>query len=97
MTAAPTLDAGLLLAQIRALGSIGADEAAGGRTRIALTDADKAGRDQLVRWMRELDLGVRIDRVGNVFGILPAATPAGDAAPLMIGSHIDTVRNAGAL
>ena len=59
MTAAPTLDAGLLLAQIRALGSIGADEAAGGRTRIALTDADKAGRDQLVRWMRELDLGVR--------------------------------------
>jgi N-carbamoyl-L-amino-acid hydrolase len=90
-----SLDAPLLLRQIHALGAIGHDAAQGGRTRIALTDADKAGRDQLVRWMRELDLDVRIDRVGNIFGILPAAS--GDGRPLMVGSHIDTVRNAGAL
>ena len=95
--AALSLDAPLLLAQIRALGAIGSDATGGGRTRIALTDADQAGRDQLVRWMRELDLDVRVDRIGNIFGLLGAATPAGDARPLMMGSHIDTVRHAGAL
>ncbi|OWT65645.1 Zn-dependent hydrolase [Candidimonas nitroreducens] len=93
----PSLDAQLLLAQIRALGEIGSDAPGEGRTRIALTDADRAGRDLLVRWMRELELDVRIDRIGNIFGILRAATTEGDARPLMIGSHIDTVRNAGAL
>ncbi len=91
------LDAPLLLAQIHALGTIGHDPAHGGRTRIALTEEEKAGRDQLVRWMRELALDVRIDRVGNIFGILHAASVDGDAQPLMVGSHIDTVRNAGAL
>lgn len=37
-----------LLEQIHALGEIGADAQHGGRTRIALTEADKAGRDQLL-------------------------------------------------
>jgi N-carbamoyl-L-amino-acid hydrolase len=90
------LDPDSVLAQIRSLGSIGADPA-GGRTRITLTDDEKSGRDQLVRWMRELDLDVQVDRIGNIFGILHAAHADGDARPLMIGSHIDTVRNAGAL
>lgn len=93
----PSLDAGVLLAQIRGLGDIGSDGAGNGRTRIALTDADRAGRDCLLRWMRELQLDVRVDRIGNIFGILHAASSEGDAQPLMIGSHIDTVRNAGAL
>ncbi|MFC5696034.1 Zn-dependent hydrolase [Pseudomonas sp. GCM10022186] len=87
----------ILLQQIRTLGEIGADPANGGRTRIALTDAEKAGRDQLVAWMRELGLDVRIDRIGNIFGTLRSATDQGDQAPLMMGSHIDTVTNAGAL
>ena len=91
------LDAPLLLAQIGVLGAMGHDPAQGGRTRIALTDDEKAGRDQLVAWMRELGLEVRIDQVGNIFGILHAASDAVDAQPLMMGSHIDTVRNAGAL
>jgi N-carbamoyl-L-amino-acid hydrolase len=94
-----SLDAPALLGQIQALGAIGADAAdvaAGGRTRIALTDAEKAGRDLVVQWMRELQLEVRIDRIGNIFGILHAAGEGG-RRPLMIGSHIDTVRNAGAL
>lgn len=96
-TSTLSLDAKLLLEQIRALGAIGAEGASGGRTRIALTDDEKAGRDQLVQWMRELQLEVRVDRIGNIFGILPAATEAGNERPLMMGSHIDTVRNAGAL
>jgi N-carbamoyl-L-amino-acid hydrolase len=98
MPATPLLlDTRLLLEQVRALGAIGADAASGGRTRIALTDEEKSGRDQLVQWMQELNLDVRIDRIGNIFGILHAATRDGDQQPLMIGSHIDTVRNAGAL
>lgn len=97
MTTPLALDTDLLLQQIAALGAIGLDPATGGRTRIALTDADQAGRDQLVAWMRELDLAVQVDAMGNVFGILPAATAQGDAQPLMMGSHIDTVRHAGAL
>ncbi|WP_457790729.1 allantoate amidohydrolase [Pseudomonas sp. PL-6] len=96
-SAAPRLNGALLLEQIRALGEIGVDSVNGGRTRIALTDAEKAGRDQLVAWMRELDLDVRIDRIGNIFGTLRSASDQGDQAPLMMGSHIDTVTNAGAL
>lgn len=92
-----SLDSERLLAQIHALGAIGADTTVGGRTRIALTDAEKAGRDLVVEWMRELQLDVRIDRIGNIFGILSAATESGNQQPLMMGSHIDTVRNAGAL
>ncbi|TFF39891.1 Zn-dependent hydrolase [Pseudomonas sp. RIT623] len=88
------LNGPLLLEQIHALGAIGVDAVHGGRTRIALTDAEKAGRDQLVAWMRALDLDIAIDRIGNIFGTLPGAS---DDAPLMIGSHIDSVTNAGAL
>ena len=90
----PLLDTAKLLEQLRELGAIGHDAAQGGRTRIALTDEEKAGRDLLVRWMRELDLEVRVDQIGNIFGVLHAEHPE---QPLMMGSHIDTVRNAGAL
>ncbi len=90
------LNGALLLEQIRLLGDIGADPEQGGRTRIVLTDAEKAGRDQVVAWMKALDLRVRIDRIGNIFATLPAASGE-DLAPLMMGSHIDTVTNAGAL
>ncbi|MBN3789584.1 Zn-dependent hydrolase [Burkholderia sp. Ac-20353] len=91
------LDGALLLAQLRALGEVGADPDAGGRTRIALTDDERAGRDLVVEWMRELDLEIRIDRIGNIFGTLRAESDDGSQRPLMMGSHIDTVKNAGAL
>ena len=92
-----TLDAERLLEQLRELGTIGQDPAQGGRTRIALTDEEKAGRDLLMTWMLELDLEVRVDQVGNIFGVLHAASTGNASKPLMMGSHIDTVRNAGAL
>jgi len=93
-----TLDADLLLAQLQTLGRIGADNDGGGRTRLALTDADRAGRDLLMQWLREAQLDVRIDAIGNIFGILPAADASvDDGQALMMGSHIDTVKNAGAL
>ncbi|WP_027819080.1 Zn-dependent hydrolase [Paraburkholderia bannensis] len=93
------IDGARLIRQLQQLGEIGADAEAGGRTRIALTDAERAGRDQVAAWMRELDLDVRVDRIGNLFGTLRAQADHGDGThrPLMMGSHIDTVKNAGAL
>jgi N-carbamoyl-L-amino-acid hydrolase len=65
----------------------------GSCARLALTDEDKAGRDLLVHWMQELGLVVRIDGIGNVFGLRAGRQP--DLAPVMTGSHIDTVRTGG--
>jgi N-carbamoyl-L-amino-acid hydrolase len=61
-------------------------------TRLALSDEDKAGRDLLVGWMREAGLAVTVDAIGNIFGFW--GTDA-CAEPIMIGSHIDTVIDAG--
>jgi len=80
-----------LLERIGAHGAIGAIEG-GGVCRIALTDADRAGRDQLVAWMRHLDLDVSVDRIGNIFGVRRGKT---DLPPVMTGSHIDTVATGG--
>ena len=76
------LDDETLLEQLRELGKLGADPEAGGRTRIALTDEERAGRDLVVKWMRELDLDVRIDRIGNIFGTLKSASDDGNQRPL---------------
>jgi N-carbamoyl-L-amino-acid hydrolase len=91
------LDGAILLNQLRQLSEIGADLEVGGRTRIALTDDERAGRDLVVNWMRELDLEVRVDRIGNILGTLHSGADDVEQWPLMIGSHIDTVKNAGAL
>lgn len=91
------LNGAKLLQQIKTLADIGVDLTHGGRTRIALSDAEKAGRDQLVAWMRELELDIQVDRVGNIFGSLRSAGDTGHERPFMMGSHIDTVINAGAL
>ncbi|MBL8353098.1 MAG: diaminopropionate ammonia-lyase [Burkholderiaceae bacterium] len=80
-----------LMQRIAAQAAIGAIDG-GGVCRIALTDADQRGRDQLVRWMKALGLVVRVDRIGNIFGIRADRT---DAAPVMTGSHIDTVATGG--
>lgn len=92
-----TLDADTLLKNINTLGAIGADSQHGGRSRIALTDAEKLGRDQVVTWMKALDLKVHIDEIGNIFGILPDQDGNTIHNAIMLGSHIDSVYNAGAL
>jgi N-carbamoyl-L-amino-acid hydrolase len=64
----------------------------GGCRRLALSDEDRQGRDRLLGWMRKIGLEVRIDKIGNMIGIYPGHT---DAAPVMLGSHIDTVASGG--
>ena len=64
----------------------------GGNNRLALTDADKEGRDLVVTWMRDLGLEVSIDTIGNVVATQP---DTGSGPPVMMGSHIDTVATGG--
>jgi N-carbamoyl-L-amino-acid hydrolase len=80
-----------LCGKLDELGQVGALEG-GGVCRLALTPADRAGRDLVVRWMRELGLIVTVDRIGNIVGER-AGRSVGD--PVMIGSHIDTVATGG--
>ena len=80
-----------LLSRIEELASIGAIDG-GGSCRLALTDEDRAGRDLVVTWMRDLDLDISIDSIGNVVAVRPGKT---DGPPTMTGSHIDTVRSGG--
>lgn len=82
-----------LLNRLQELGLTGLDDD-NKRTRLAASDADKVGRDLLVTWMKEARLEVEIDRIGNIFGIW-YGTENKDEAPILLGSHIDTVINAG--
>lgn len=87
------IDEKVLFSRLRILGDIGRD-GEGMLARLAVSDADKQGRDQLVSWLLAAGLDVRIDRIGNILGIWRIES---DIAPLMMGSHIDSVINAGIL
>jgi allantoate deiminase len=49
---------------------------------------------EITSWMKPLGAQVRVDAAGNLRGLYPAAEP--NAPRLLIGSHLDTVPNAGA-
>jgi N-carbamoyl-L-amino-acid hydrolase len=88
-----SIDAERLLGRLRELGGIGRD-ANGRLVRLAASDADRAGRDAVVSWIRDAGLGISVDRIGNIFGIWSGGTNT-DEAPVLVGSHIDTVIDAG--
>ncbi|MCL4292754.1 MAG: Zn-dependent hydrolase [Acidimicrobiia bacterium] len=77
--------------RLDALGRVGG-RPDGGNSRLALTDADREGRDLVTMWMRDLGLEVGIDRIGNIVARQPWPD---SAAPVMAGSHIDTVQAGG--
>ncbi|MGZ2460484.1 Zn-dependent hydrolase [Rhizobium sp. IY2] len=88
-----SIDAARLLGRIRTLGEIGRD-ADGRLIRLAASDTEKLGRDRFVAWIEGAGLQVAVDRIGNIFGIWKPDSVT-DNAPLMLGSHIDTVIGAG--
>ncbi|MEJ7800198.1 MAG: Zn-dependent hydrolase [Ilumatobacter sp.] len=95
-TAHLRIDIDRLIGRLEALGEIGAVHGPNGErgcARLALTDADRDGRDLVVTWMNDMGLLVEVDQVGNVFATLPGRDP--ELAPVMTGSHIDTVRTGG--
>ncbi|MSP24877.1 MAG: Zn-dependent hydrolase [Myxococcales bacterium] len=92
------IDEARLWASLHELAAIGQyrDEDTGllGVNRLALTDADAAGRRQVMRWFEQVGLAVRVDRIGNVYGRRSGLDDS--LAPVLTGSHIDSVPTAGA-
>lgn len=65
----------------------------GGVSRVAYSDADKQGREYVMRLMREAKLDVTIDVAGNILG--RRAGSDASLKPLLFGSHIDSVPDGG--
>ncbi|MDM8540861.1 Zn-dependent hydrolase [Desulfococcaceae bacterium HSG9] len=61
---------------------------AGGVQRLTLSDEDKAARDLFVQWLKELNLEITIDEMGNIFGKRDGKN--NDLAPVLSGSHVDS-------
>ncbi len=71
----------------------GHSELSGGLTRVFLSPQARAAGEQVLGWMREAGMQARLDAIGNVVGRYEAERPARPC--LMLGSHLDTVRDAG--
>lgn len=64
-----------------------------GVSRVAYSDADVAGRRYVMDLMQAAGLEPRIDPAGNIFGRRAGSEPS--LAPILFGSHIDSVPNGG--
>lgn len=62
-------------------------------TRLAYSPAMRSAHELVGGWMREAGLAVRMDAVGNLIARQKGTSPA--AKTLFLGSHLDTVRDAG--
>ena len=66
-------------------------------TRTFLSEPMREVHSRLAGWMAAAGMTVRVDAAGNIRGVYPAASERDAAAPrFFIGSHLDTVPNAGA-
>jgi N-carbamoyl-L-amino-acid hydrolase len=88
----PAASAGRMLERITALSAFGANPE-GGVSRVAFSDADIAGREYVVKLMRDAGLEVRVDAAGNLIGRRAGTDPRLPA--IMFGSHIDSVPGGG--
>src|SRR5689334_22533895 len=95
MTSAPLSSyadaARLVLERCDQLGSY--SEEADRRTRRYGTEAMRQTNDAVKSWMLAAGMHPRQDAIGNLVARYEAATP--DARTLVLGSHLDTVRDAG--
>lgn len=64
-----------------------------GLTRVYLSPQQRAANALALGWMREAGMSARLDAVGNVVGHYEGERPG--LPCLMLGSHLDTVRDAG--
>lgn len=81
----------LVMQRIETLAQI--TESAGQLTRTFASPAMRQANELVGAWMREAGMAVRTDAIGNLIGHYPAAQP--DGRILLLGSHLDTVRDAG--
>jgi N-carbamoyl-L-amino-acid hydrolase len=61
---------------------------AGGNNRQTVTDADAEGRALFQSWCESAGCTMGVDKIGNMFATRPGTDP--DAAPVYVGSHLDT-------
>jgi len=69
-------------------------EDAGGTRRTFLSPPMRDCHREVSSWMKALGMNVSVDAVGNLRGFLAGTSPT--APRILIGSHLDTVPNAGA-
>src|SRR5919106_6749399 len=68
-------------------------ELPGGLTRVFLSREARAATDMVLGWMREAGMQAKLDPIGNAAGRYEGERPG--LPCLMLGSHLDTVRDAG--
>lgn len=81
------------VARCEALAAPPFSDSAEGLTRTYLSPAYRAAQEQLAAWMAEAGMAVRRDAAANLIGRYEGQTAGAPA--LVIGSHVDSVRNAG--
>jgi N-carbamoyl-L-amino-acid hydrolase len=95
----PSIDinADSLQRDIERTGGFGSVEAETGRGRTALPadDANVQAREYLIDRMEKVGLDVRVDAVGNIAGRWAPSTCDPNAAPVVAGSHLDSVPRGG--
>ncbi|MFN9153120.1 MAG: allantoate amidohydrolase [bacterium] len=87
----PSPDAARILERIETLARI--TEQADGLTRVYLSPQHAEANRLVGSWMREAGLEVHVDAAGNLVGRREGDRPG--LPCLMLGSHLDSVRNAG--
>jgi allantoate deiminase len=80
-----------IVARIQELGKI--SETPEHLTRVFLTKEHRAAADLILSWMRDAGMRAHLDAIGNVCGRYEGERPG--LPCLMLGSHYDTVRDAG--
>jgi len=80
-----------IVGRINELGAI--SETPGHLTRIFLSKEHRAAADLVLAWMRAAGMRAHLDAIGNVCGRYEGERPG--LPCLMLGSHYDTVRDAG--
>jgi allantoate deiminase len=68
-------------------------ELPGGLTRVFLSPEARAATDNVLGWMREAGMQAKLDAIGNAAGRYEGERSG--LPCLMLGSHLDTVRDAG--
>lgn len=63
-----------------------------GVTRLALSEEDRLARQYFCDYCKRLGLSIEIDDMGNIYGTLKGIE---DKPPIVIGSHLDSVKKGG--
>jgi len=93
MTALGTPGGARAVARCDALARAPYSDMEGGLFRAYLTPAHRAAVERVAVWMEEAGMTARVDPAGNLVGTYAGTDPSAPA--LVIGSHLDSVRDAG--